>query len=714
MRRFFADSPTQTLEATTAVDADFDASNAETVTLESPWNDFFGTDEYVEFRATVAQPIKQPYFYDGELRVFKKSEAELKRAQAQIENLYWTMGHPDQNRVTNADQIRGFWTSPHYDDGQHAKLRVPANDTDAVRFAVQNDNVSVGFGGDLDWTDEADGYDAVQRQMAYDHIASVEQGRCSPEDGCQLHADNDGPVHGTVSPLNEEIVEDTSSTDELAGDSILSKTSNDAVRTTKTGEDEYTESSDDMNPSYSEGDWVKWEWSGGMGYGRVKSVHTDGPVSANDITRNPSEKGEPAYKIDHWDEDAGEFGNTKLAYDSNLKDANDPRNSGDSTHEDSSHSNGDWVSFKRPDDDERRFGRVSSVDSGRALVTEYNLDAHTLADEPMMVGESALSPWAGPYTDSCDVATSQSEGAATSAAGAADDGECSCGCHVDGEIMDVISYDGLMGGELDKSEIPSEGYENHYVFDGDTKTASSFPLVDADGNLRRGNVDAAWETYGHADDEELLLKVLAQANKRFANANGYSAPLSEDSLTEAMTDSVSDDDPEYMNIHEFIDENGLSTEEVIDKLNIDVPESPNDFYDSEPSVDNLRDDFTAVESLADSKESLETEVEQLNDELQQHRVEEFRDRAERLCELVDRDIDDLVERFNDDELTIEEVNDKISVAEDAIGTEPTTIGGGDDGGESEDGLVADNNGAVNETDIDRTQGGRFNLSSHDV
>lgn len=62
-RQFFTDNTSAdlTYAAETTVDADFDPQNAETVVLDSKWNEFFGTDEYVTFDATVAQPIVQPF-----------------------------------------------------------------------------------------------------------------------------------------------------------------------------------------------------------------------------------------------------------------------------------------------------------------------------------------------------------------------------------------------------------------------------------------------------------------------------------------------------------------------------------------------------------------------------------------------------------------------------------------------------------------------------
>jgi hypothetical protein len=81
--------------------------------------------------------------------------------------------------------------------------------------------------------------------------------------------------------------------------------------------------------------------------------------------------------------------------------------------------------------------------------------------------------------------------------------------------MDTITYDGTMGGDLDESEIPNDDYERHYVFDAETKSESSFPLVDADGNLRRENVIAAASYSGDAPDESMLMDVLREVNSAF-------------------------------------------------------------------------------------------------------------------------------------------------------------------------------------------------------
>jgi hypothetical protein len=76
-----------------------------------------------------------------------------------------------------------------------------------------------------------------------------------------------------------------------------------------------------------------------------------------------------------------------------------------------------------------------------------------------------------------------------------------------------VEFDGTATGDLDESDIPSDGYEGHYLYPGDTKSESSYPVVDAEGNLRKGNVDAAWQLGARggidADDHDAKLLDLA-------------------------------------------------------------------------------------------------------------------------------------------------------------------------------------------------------------
>jgi len=54
-----------------------------------------------------------------------------------------------------------------------------------------------------------------------------------------------------------------------------------------------------------------------------------------------------------------------------------------------------------------------------------------------------------------------------------------------------VTFEDTRAGELDEARIPTEGFAPHYMYPGEMKTESSYPVVDADGFLRRGNVVAA-------------------------------------------------------------------------------------------------------------------------------------------------------------------------------------------------------------------------------
>ena len=161
---------------------------------KQPWIDFFGTDTFYQFEPVVARPIVQRYFLNGEVYRFKKDRQELIDAQWQIDNLPWTVTHPDNDTISSTDEIRGFFRDPWWDDavdGQRAKLFVPDNDEAALDYIRENRGISIGFSPEFEWVDNEE-YDAIKRNLLYDHIASVAHGRCSVEDGCGLDVVDDG------------------------------------------------------------------------------------------------------------------------------------------------------------------------------------------------------------------------------------------------------------------------------------------------------------------------------------------------------------------------------------------------------------------------------------------------------------------------------------------------------------------------------------------
>jgi transcriptional regulator with XRE-family HTH domain len=127
-----------------------------------------------------------------------------------------------------------------------------------------------------------------------------------------------------------------------------------------------------------------------------------------------------------------------------------------------------------------------------------------------------------------------------------------------------ITFRGTREGELDESQIPNDEYEGHYFNAGETKSDSSFPLVDGEGYLRRGNLDAAWDLRGQGDlgmprdsAERLMLNLGlvfgppdSEANplpqEAYADRDDVGTPYAEEATRAADVARLTDrpDDPE--------------------------------------------------------------------------------------------------------------------------------------------------------------------------
>jgi hypothetical protein len=226
-------------------------------------------------------------------------------------------------------------------------------------------------------------------------------------------------------------------------------------------------------------------------------------------------------------------------------------------------------------------------------------------------------------------------------------GPCSCSLH-DATIRDTITYNGTKGGDLDESRIPNDDYEDHYVFDAEEKTDSSFPLVDADGNLRRENVIAAASYSDDAPDEAFLMDVLSEANGAFDDPPLDEKTLQTDSI---MTDSNDDDDK--------------NSPPAVGELTLDaIAEKNEQVADLRQTNDELS---SKVDVLEDKVEDLETSLDEKATELQVYRDEERADIIEEITDLTSAwDEDDL------EELSLEELEDKLQVAKDVASSTPST------------------------------------------
>lgn len=70
-----------------------------------------------------------------------------------------------------------------------------------------------------------------------------------------------------------------------------------------------------------------------------------------------------------------------------------------------------------------------------------------------------------------------------------------------------VEFSGTKPGYLNRDSIPEEDFERHFLIAGSTKVKSTFPVVDSEKNLRRGNVVQAWaqrDTIGREIEQQLL------------------------------------------------------------------------------------------------------------------------------------------------------------------------------------------------------------------
>lgn len=181
-----------------------DWDSVETTTIEDvPHAEAFDTTEFYTLPATVARPIPQPYAMGDDTVWLQKPREELKKAAWSLDNAAFTLGHPDTSMVKSVDDVRGFWRNPRYIDSLDnldSTLHVPTDDEEATEYLDEHGDVSVGFYNRIARTDEYDGVvgeadaagvdlDGYQTDMLFDHVASVELGRCSSENGCGITAD---------------------------------------------------------------------------------------------------------------------------------------------------------------------------------------------------------------------------------------------------------------------------------------------------------------------------------------------------------------------------------------------------------------------------------------------------------------------------------------------------------------------------------------------
>ena len=188
----------------------------------------------------VAKPMVQIYQIGDEKVRILKCPTELDKAQKFMDHRYVCDDHPLERRVVQPDQILGYLHDSKVTDEKELSTDITITDA-ALKTKIDNGkkDVSIGFDCALDWKagtfTDAEGadhaYDAVQRNILIDHLAIVDEGRCSLSDGCGIpHVDVDTAdamaaiKSGIVNTLNDQVDNLTSQLAAPIIDNILSIT----------------------------------------------------------------------------------------------------------------------------------------------------------------------------------------------------------------------------------------------------------------------------------------------------------------------------------------------------------------------------------------------------------------------------------------------------------------------------------------------------------
>lgn len=135
------------------------------------------------------------YDYAG-LKVLKPFD-ELEAAARFADGIPITREHPDAGIVTDRAEILGFLKNPIAENDElKGILEISDRDLIADVQSGKIKEVSIGFFCNLDHTTgtlDSTTYDAVQRGIFLNHVAAVENGRCSIEDGCGFNMDSKEP-----------------------------------------------------------------------------------------------------------------------------------------------------------------------------------------------------------------------------------------------------------------------------------------------------------------------------------------------------------------------------------------------------------------------------------------------------------------------------------------------------------------------------------------
>lgn len=188
-------------------------------------------DGALEVPVIVAREMVYDY---GDTKAYKPKE-ELEKAAQFADGIAITRSHPEAGIVTDQAEILGTFKNPKMVDEEFGGvLRITNKSLIADVQDGTLKEVSGGFFCNLDRTAsgeyEGTHYDATQTNIVLNHIAVVDQGRCSLEDGCGIQKDSTPKQE----PKPEQKPEQKAKIDKATEDSELNTKLSETVLALKT------------------------------------------------------------------------------------------------------------------------------------------------------------------------------------------------------------------------------------------------------------------------------------------------------------------------------------------------------------------------------------------------------------------------------------------------------------------------------------------------
>ncbi|WP_153952842.1 hypothetical protein [Halosegnis longus] len=190
-----------------------------------------------------------------------------------------------------------------------------------------------------------------------------------------------------------------------------------------------------------------------------------------------------------------------------------------------------------------------------------------------------------------------------------------------------VTFIDTKGGKLDESEIPNDGFEPHYLFPAENKSDSSYPVVDSDGMLRRGNVEAAHDlgARGGVSDSELSEKLQA------LNGEFDDQPLDEEEMSRSTQHALPVASVATLSSHDPASASGQGQHSNVPMKQINYQNVDEEELESlEDPVVVESEELEALSDEADGQETIEEELSELREKFDDER--EARERLDELDE----------------------------------------------------------------------------------